>query len=249
MYNFRRHFLAVFTLFCVIILFSCSEEKEQRGEISGMEYYPISLNKSWVYQSDSIVYNKQTSSVDTFQSLIKEEVVDSFLNPQGETVFIIERFFKRAENDQWEVSDVWSSVVNNTEIRKTEENLTFVKLIFPITDNSRWDGNVYIDDNTEVNVGGETLTPYKYWDYRVESTNDIYQNETLLFNEVLSVSQARDSSEIELRFATEKYVKDVGLVYKIHRILESQCTNCPGQTWEEKAEKGYIHTLKLISYN
>ncbi len=232
-----------------LLIISCQNETEVRdGNTLGQEYFPSSIDNTWIYQSDSILYNNQLSTIDTFTSFIKEVVVDSFSNVQGETVFKIERFIKRNLDDEWEILDVWVNTISIEEVRRTEENLTFVKLVFPLRDDSRWDGNVFIDDNTEVIVGGETLTPYRYWDYKVDGVDGQYSFNGLVYNDVVTISQAKDSSEIELRYAEEFYSKNIGLVYKKQRILESQCDNCAGQTWEEKAEKGYIHTMRLIEH-
>ncbi len=239
----------IFLLLLSIILFSCEEAIEKRTDDDlGYDFYPISLGSEWIYSSDSILYNKQTSSIDTFYGFIKESVVDTFTNEQEEKVFVIERYFKRNWDDLWEISDVWSTTVSDTQVKETEENLTFVKLVFPPDLGQSWEGNAFIDMNTEVVVGGETLVPYKYWDYRVSEIGATLNFGSQTYNDVLTVTQATDSSEIELRYALEKYAKNIGMVYQELKILENQDPNTQGLTWEEKAEKGYILKMRLLEY-
>ena len=238
----------VFLGLALLVLFTaCEKEIEVITDRDlGFSYYPIAMGSEWIYSSDSILYNEQLSSIDTFQSFIKELVVDTFTNEQEENVFIIERYFKRKMDDQWEVTDVWTTTVSDSRVKETEENLTFVKLVFPPNLGQKWDGNSFIDMNTEVIVGGETLVPYKYWDYKVSEVGESLVLGDKTYSDVLSVSQATDTSEIELRYSLEKYAKNIGMVYLEQKILEYQ--EGPGETWEEKANKGYILRMKLLEY-
>ena len=44
--------------------------------------------------------------------------------------------------------------------------------------------------------------------------------------------------------------KNVGLIFKEMKILDTQCIiDCEGQPWEQKAEKGFILRMEIISHN
>ena len=55
---------------------------------------------------------------------------------------------------------------------------------------------------------------------------------------------------IELREAIEKYARNVGLIEKQMRILDTQCIiECEGEPWEVKAEKGFILKQRILEFN
>lgn len=239
------------TLLLVLIMLaaSCKKETETLDEARMMyHYFPVETGRERVYQSDSIIYLAGGTRRDTFTSFIKERVGDYYIDNEGNKVFIVERYFKRKITDPWARINSWTIRRNTTQAISTEENLTFIKLIFPPARGKSWNGNIYLDEDIRVGVGGEFVQMYKNWNYRIENTNATVSTGAGTFNDCVVVRQADINTIIDRRRVFESYAPEVGLILKEMTILDGDGsgTNLP---WEQRAKKGFIHTLRLIEHN
>jgi len=207
-----------------------------------------------IYDVDSTIYdivggNNVSVTVNSIQ--VKEEVTDSFPDNEGRTVFRIERFERNDESEEWRIKDVWTAAITERQAERTEENLRFIKLIFPVSENTNpWDGNRYIDENTVISVAGESIIIFKNWLYEYHEIGGSLNVGPFTFDDVVTVYQANEKNLIELRRSFEQYAKGVGLVNRKIEILDTQCIDpCSTQTWAEKAEKGFIVEQTIREYN
>lgn len=240
--------ITLFSTLAVIVLLSCSKETQLVDESTfGYDFFPITKGKSWVFASDSIIYDNGGTKIDTFVSFIKEEVGDSFVDETGITVYKLNRYFKRNPNDVWSKTNTWTTYTDKTRAIRTEENLKFIKLVFPLKKGLRWDGNVFLDEDIKIDVAGESIEAYKNWKHKME---EIDENFNFNGTDVKSVrvNLVDDASIIDRRKVTEYYGKGIGLLKKEMIILDSDGSR-PNDPWEKKAQKGFIHTLRLIEVN
>ena len=181
----------------LLVLHSCDNETiEVDGTIQGMEYFPIEVDKEWIYSSDSIVYDENLGIIDTLTGFIRERI--SEYNSDGS--FLIERSYKTQLNDTWEVSDIWSGRLEDTKAIRTEENLSFIKLIFPPLLNRSWDGNALFDQNVEIVIAGEPLRPYQGWNYEITALDGSYNEGEVSSDDVIDVLQVDEESFIDRRY-------------------------------------------------
>jgi hypothetical protein len=240
--------VTLFSTLAVIVLLSCGKESQPVDESTfGYDFFPIIKGKSWVYASDSIIYDNGGSKIDTFSSFIKEEIGDSFVDETGITVYKLNRYFKRNPSDVWSRTNTWTTYTDKTRAIRTEENLKFIKLVFPLKKGLRWDGNVFLDEDIIIEVAGESIEAYKNWKHKME---EIDENFNFNGTDVTSVrvNLVDDASIIDRRKVTEYYGKGIGLLKKEMIILDSDGSR-PNDPWEKKAQKGFIHTLSLIEVN
>ncbi|MDA9774551.1 hypothetical protein N9B82_06300 [Saprospiraceae bacterium] len=242
----------LFLVFITVIAFSCNDQTEPfELDAFGYDYYPVEQGMYWIYQVDSVVYSDLGAVKDTTRSYLKEEIVERFIDQLGDTIFRIEREFSPTIDYDWKVKDEWATHKEPNRVTRTEENLKYIKLVFPPKENVSWDGNSFIPEGTDLFVGGETLDFFLNWSYKILSVDQAENIAGVDYDEVVTIQNA-DSDEIDLlhrRYAVEKFAKNVGLVHKKHIILDTQCiVDCEGQTWEEKGEKGYTMEITLIEY-
>ncbi|MCC6724075.1 MAG: hypothetical protein IT258_06155, partial [Saprospiraceae bacterium] len=101
-----------------------------------------------------------------------------------------------------------------------------------------------------VTVAGESIEMFKGWDYRILQAGEAASFGALQFDETATVEESDSENLIELRRSMSTYAKGIGLVYRELWILDTQCLeNCVGQSWEEKAEKGFILKQTITNYN
>jgi len=210
-----------------LLLFSCSKEEEPTVPDTTSEYAGLAVGKYVVYDVDSIGFDDFDGSIDTSIYQIKETVDSEFTDLEGDQAFKIIRYRRDADTLAWTIIDVWSSKITGTNFQKTEENLKYIKLIFPARENKTWNGNVannllsqdyqYTAFDQPETIGGQSL------------------------EKVLTVLQY-DSPDKLIRpeFFEEKYAKGIGMVYKRSMSLVRANTIKP---W-----LGYDVTMTLSSY-
>ena len=232
---------------------------EPRPEVfQGYEYFPLEVGKFIDYQVDSIVFDDTQSgnSTDTISFFVRERIarVDE---ENGDSVYVIERLARPTMDDPWELKDVWSAELNETEAIRSEENQRFLRLSFPLDEGKTWNSTAYLDPNVDVPVGTEFIKVYSNWFAEVISlnTNGTVGDFDFNNNDLLTVYQANDTNKIEIRVMIEQYAKDIGLVYRNATILDSRCKRlgdlgpCENETWDEKAEKGFKLEQVIIGHN
>lgn len=242
-----------FFLMCLIVgvYSSCTNEIEEFPSNNMDEnFYPLSNGKYWEYQVDSTIFDNQGSTVLSSSSFVKEAIVGLLEESGDRKSYRVERSWRASANQEWKVTDIWSMGIEGNRAIKTEENLRFIKLIFPAEEGSQWDGNAFIDSSIKLEYAGETVEVFKNWDYSISDRKVKEQIGVSTYDEVVTVTQADDENVIEKRYSVEKYARDVGMVYRRMEIYDSQCIEaCVGQSWEDKAQKGFNLTQTLIAHN
>ncbi|MEL7021023.1 MAG: hypothetical protein AAGK47_05405 [Bacteroidota bacterium] len=213
----------------------------------GKAYFPITVGQTMIYQVDSINYFSNGALLDSTRSYVREEITELLTDTNGEERYKLERSVRRDSTQEWQIADVWVVSRDDAGVYRTEENLRFIKLVFPLTENRIWRHNAFIDENISVVVkSGEVMQPYINWRSSVSSLTDTVNLSNAAYTDVAVVIQADEDNLIQRRYVEENYAKDVGLIYREILILDSQNTTSTA-AWEEKAEKGFIVRQELIS--
>lgn len=222
------------------------------------EYFPLKIGKYIDYQVDSIVFDYSGASTirDSSSTFVREMVVDTFHDNTGQLLYRVERSERQNETDPWNIAYTFSQARTRTQAIRTEQNLRFLKMVFPMDRRSAWDGNVWIDKTQEIEVAGERIQPFSSWAYEVDSIDLSAHVGAFAFDSTLLITEANDTNVFERRFSRAQYAKRVGLVRREQWILDSQYCNhtpvpsdCDTRPWELKAEKGYILRQTIIAFN
>jgi len=213
----------------VIFLFSCSKDEETVVPDTSAEYAGLEVGKYVVFDVDSITYNDFDSSIDTASYQIKEMVDSKFTDLEGDEAFKLIRYRRDSATQNWLIIDVWTSKITLTNFQKTEENINYVKLIFPVREGKVWDGNSRNNSSTQD------------YEYTAVDQAEVIGGNTLA--EVLTVLQYDSPDKlINPEFFEEKFAKGVGLVYKRSSSLVRADLN-PTTPW-----LGYVVTMTLSTY-
>lgn len=220
------HVLAV-TLF-ISSAVSCSGEKEDSiiPEPEGAAFFPIDTGLTRIYAVDSIYWDDFTGTHDTLSYLIKEKIADTFKDLQGRPCLRLERYIQKQGNG-WIIDRVWSATRTRTTAEQTEDNIRYLKLVFPLRDETNWNGNVY-----------NTLPPENYRIIKMGSDTgagtSFPRTATILHGDSVG-------NRITLQYGLEKYAEGPGLIYKKKVSLTF---NFPLTT----IRSGYIYTETLTDY-
>ncbi len=223
-------------------------------------YFPLQTGKYIVYSVDSIIYDFDNTSGatrrDSSRTYVREVIGDTLRDNAGLLLYTIERYERFSPGDPWVLKSLNSAARTATQAIRTDNNLRFLSLIFPMDKRSEWDGTRWIDKDREIKIAEERMRPFTNWQYEVDIIDMPDAVGTFAFDSVLVVTEADDNNLIERRFSRAKYAKNIGLVQREQLILDSQYCNqtpppvdCSTKPWEEKAEKGYILRQTVLEFN
>lgn len=222
-----------FSLFLYPLLFlpfsSCKKDAAVDSYI-GYNYFPLNIGHEIVYDVDSIVKSGfNLGQTDTFRFQIKEVVESYFTDNEGRETARLERYKRNDSSQPWVIHKVWTANLTLNSAEKKEDNITYIKLIFPPKKNRKWNGNARNENDEQ---------EYKITDiHRAETINN------LPFDSVITVLQADEDNIVYKKFEIEKYAVNAGLVYK------EQFNGKYDLSGGSYVLKSYTHyTERIISY-
>ncbi len=199
-YNYGAVYSVVFVLGMTLIVglwtSSCKRNTGQAADLK-QEYFPTEIGNWVIY---NVVDIKHDINHDTLTYQLKEIIADDFIDNSGRRAQRIERYRRQDESDSWMISDVWHSVRTTRTAEKVEEDVRYVKLMFPVNEFKSWDGNAY--------------NQYIKWEYYYDSLDYSGSIGALNFDSLAFVTHRQNSNFVEYEQAYEVYAKHVGLVQK-----------------------------------
>ncbi|MBK9283987.1 MAG: hypothetical protein IPM51_06655 [Sphingobacteriaceae bacterium] len=212
---------------------------EDKSGLLGLEYYPTTFGKFVIYDVDSIVYTDLPVDTVIYKYRIKEKIADEFIDNEGKPAFRLERYIKvfnpnkSYDSIPWTIKEVWMINADKKSIQISERDIRYTKLVFPIQEKFSWKGNV------QNNLGD--------WDYIYDYVDKAEIINNVSLDKVLQVKQFDQRTLISWKVYTEKYAKDIGLVYREITELYSNKV-LPGIPVENRIENGILYKQKIISY-
>lgn len=238
--------LAIIT--CCILFVACEDETFVLAESSfDYEYYPLEVGHSWTYRMDSTILSNNGNLQTQSTSFIKEEIADQFINPAGDTTFVLHLSKSSLVDGNYSLAEIYQVIKTGSRVTRYEENLGFIKMFFPITVGDTLDVNLF-DHQIDINIGQDNMKPYKDWEFTVVDNRINTQVNGIQYTDVAHLQQANHENDIELRRSKELYAPHVGLIYRQMTILDTQ-NPVPTQTWLEQAEAGFTLTQTLVNHN
>jgi hypothetical protein len=244
---FRHWSFAIGNLLLLLVVFfvpSCKDEQDDFKADYEYEYYPLDSGRYIIYDVDSITYRWQptvgTDYVqyrDTIRYQLKEfyagEFFDSF---QGNLKYRIEYSKRKNENEPWQNDRVWYALKTSTSLQRQEDDLRFLKLVFPPRQDYTWDGTSLIPKTGIY----EFLTDWKFKYVDVGKPLSVNGKD---FEKTLTVTHINtgESNLLEYQYSKEIYAKGVGIIYKDWDKIEKQLV---GSSWENP-QKAVGHRLRM----
>lgn len=233
----RRGFLFIL----LIALGACSTEDPVNPD-TGLNYFPLKLGNSWVYQVEETTINQTIESKVNYD--LRVTVTDSTKNQSGNYTYTLHREKRTSESSPWQSFDTWSAGKLNNQMTQNESNTIFVKLIFPPSSGIRWNGNQYNNLPNNGNLfNGKGSDTYEI----TEFDKSIMLENGLSYPETLTVVQNNFTDAIVGHDErSEIYARDTGLIYK--EIIQLEYCTTPSCLGQQKVDKGVIYKQTLKAY-
>lgn len=169
------------------------------------EYFPVEKGTWIAYKVDSIAYNDFTQTVDTFLFYVKEIVESEFDDNEGRLNQRIERYYKDSLNGNWLINSAWYSCKLPQRVERVEDNVRYLKMIFPIANNKKWNGNAY-----------NNLPPLEY---AYKNVHENYSVSNINLDSTLIITQEDEQTLFTEKISFEVYAKHIGCIYKQHNNI------------------------------
>jgi hypothetical protein len=233
----------------ILFLAACEKQIIPAEQINlGTEYVKFETGHFIEYDVDSIKYDDLYKRVDTFYYQLRDEVAETFLDNQNRKSYVVNRFKRKNDNEKWNDEGTYYITQSSFNIEWVQDNLRFIKLIFPLKLNTTWQGNRYINNDNAV---------YKDWAYKYYNIAKPYNTGAKIYDNTISVLQVNKGAGSmdgpnpkydplllsAYTFGTETYAKNVGLVYK-------EITNWENQTGpNQKFKNGFTIIMRAKNNN
>jgi hypothetical protein len=228
----RIYFCLTFIL--MVACFASCESKKVEPDPSrlGYDYFPLETGNYTIFDVHETYYALTANPITRIYQ-VKDEVAESFTDLAGETAFKVLRYSRKDTLANWHLDSVWTAKRTLSQAIRTENNVSYVKMVFPLEAQQAWNGNA-------LNNKGQD-------DYQLEAIGKPYQLPSQAFNKTITVVQQADSSLVGLDKRKEVYAQNVGLVYR-EQIQVQLCSSTPDCLGKGKIDFGVKFYYRLNSY-
>lgn len=226
-------------IYFIIFLSACQNTLDPDEDRLGYDFFPIQLGHFIVYDVEEITYTViEDPVIERYQ--LRELILEEITDIDGERAFRLERARRNNILENWGNEIFWQTKRNTTQAIRIEDNLPFIRLVFPTEDGVTWDGNAQ--------NGEENQT------YTIQDFDRRFELDGQNYSRTLKVIQSDVCSLVELNRQMEVYSRDIGLIYKQDWQVvfkPSQIPNntfCENENVFEKPDEFLIESGKVITY-
>lgn len=244
----NKKFLPAFVLAALfsMALFSCTKQNDDKykGDFS-KAYFPLQFGRYVTYNVDSTLWNDflQVKSIHSYQ--MRYTVADTFRDNENRLSYRIDVHIRSNDTLPWQVHRVIYVTQTPTTLEYQEDNVRYIKLVYPISNNVQWKGNSLIPSDDQ---------DYQYlndWTYQYTDFGASYNDGNVYFDNTVTVleddelhndPETMPSAYADKTYSKEVYGYDVGMVYRemTHWIYD------PGVA---TFRKGYSVVMRAVDHN
>ncbi|MEZ4915655.1 MAG: hypothetical protein R2836_01570 [Chitinophagales bacterium] len=232
----------------LVLIFSCKKESYRETTDFGYNYQPNKVGYWIEYEVDSITFDNNTNpvTIDTAHYFIREVFDTTYTDASNNEAIRVEQYRKNLESDVYQINYVGNAQFTTGNFQRNFHDLRYMALTFPVREGNDWQGNIFIDVNSS--------DPYNFlnddlynWTYTYTEVDVAKEIGGFSLDSCVVVQQIDEANLFEMKYAQEIYARNIGMVYKEMKILNTQVPPS-GVPFEERAESGFILTYTLKDY-
>lgn len=247
------NYLKASSLLLIVALMGCGKETEELGAPTVAEYQPTVAGKYITYRLDSTVTINfgQSLQVNSYQE--KHQVDAQLTDNLGRPAYRVFRYLRDAAGTTaWQPAGTYFITPQANTVEVVENNLRFLKLAGPVTEDYTWRGNRFLPNDPYVGYEFSNDDGMVDWDFSYSDVGRPAVINGKNFANTVTVTQVKDSSNFPvtapffgyLNYAVDVYAKGVGLVRQDLRMFEYQPPSSPRPGF-----KGFGLRRTVIDYN
>lgn len=239
-----------YILIISLFVFACKKETETIELNYDYQLLPLEIGRYIEYKGDSIEYNYFFSQVKRSRSFyLKESIKDTSRDNLNRLRYEISVQMRFDTSQPWGIEKIHYIVPTKKSVERVEDNLRYIKLIFPNKINDEWNPNIYITQKIPyISQLDSSLNIINTKSILV--AKDIqYTNSFRSFDSTSTIVNLMDSTAINYFKLTERYAKNIGLVYfeRWNVIAKDPGANLT-LPWIDRARQGFYLKLEAIKY-
>ena len=157
----------------------------------------------------------------------------AYTDVTGQAAHSIRRYRRMTESQPWQADSLWSARVTANEAIRTENGRDLIKLVFPVHDQLRWNGN-------RRNAAGED-------EYEIRNNGQPFRVLDKPFDQTVTVVAQDDSTLLGQDKRVEVYARQVGLIYK-ERLQLVYCSSTPACVGKTQIAYGLRQRYRIRQY-
>jgi hypothetical protein len=209
--------LGIAVAICLLQL-SCGKQTDNFSTASISSLLPLKVGNVFWYRLDSTVVTNFGAQLVTKSYIAKDSVVNTFTDNIGRKAFTLFRYLTDTLQLQpYTYNATYVYFIDSNKIEWLNDNLKFIVLANPLSTNTSWKGNAFIQPRNIT-----TNTRYADWDYTYTAIDADFTTRKGIIKNTTTVLQIADSTAPIFNpnvlygktYSAEVYAKGIGLVYK-----------------------------------
>lgn len=233
--------IGLFLGFIFLLTFSACNKKDTVEINYNYEYYPYSIGHYVTYRVDSIFYTYSNPNYfrDTARYELKELIADTLYDNENALNYKIELYRRADSSAAWAIWKVWYLKPTVTNVQKVEDDIRFIKLVFPPQESAEWNGNIYVPTT-------DPYTVYRDWNYVYSNVHQPYSINGFNFDSTLTVTAVDVTNNLITKtLHREVYAKNVGMIYREWEDLHKGVSG----TFDQNTTNGFRIRMRIIDHN
>jgi hypothetical protein len=210
-------------LFAVLQFFACCKKPaNQNFQINYQySYYPIDSGHYIIYNVDSVAfdYDGINYNRDTVQYQMMAVFGDTIHDLLDSVNFLVTYYTRPNASAQWGSPYISYGLRTQTNLQVVENDIRFIKMVFPPQLNETWNGNLYVPIDNNPN---SAYTIFENWNYYYENIDTDMVLNGLTYNKTIEVSEVNSINQLTKEVRTEIYAQNVGLIYEEWESLSKE---------------------------
>jgi len=170
-------------------------------------YFGLVPGRFIVYNVREIVHDEMADiKHDTLNYQLKTLIGDTITDNAGRIARQFLRFKRLNSSQNWQLSDVWTTLIDGNYAELTEENQRIIKMLFPVSSKTTWNANVF-NVNSSLDCFYDKI-------HESLSLNGISYDSTVL------VEQENVRNLVEFKRKYEVFGNRIGLISKYFKDLK-----------------------------
>ncbi len=198
-------------------------------------YFPL-VSGSWNQYAVTFINIDAPSNVnDTIRYQLLIKYMDWYLNAANDSMIRIVLEIRDSSHNSWKPFGVWQAGIKDRDAIQIEENIKYVKIKFPVTMDSKWNGDIY-----------NRLDTLNQYNYLVTSLDISEAIGNLNFDSVLTITQKDKFSNIDKVYFFEKFALGIGLIEK--QMVDIRTDTVDTTPIEQRTTKGTQYFQKIVAF-
>ncbi|HMH22135.1 MAG TPA: hypothetical protein VK563_10175 [Puia sp.] len=246
----------------LLVAVSCKKQTDTTFKATDPASYfmPLQTGKYITYRLDSLTFYYYGLNDTVTSYLAKDSVEGPIEDALGRPAWRVVRYLNDTTgNGPWTPAETYMVIPTSSTVEVVENNLHFIKLAYPVTEGSTWNGNSYLSKNPYQDLFLFSATDNinaQLWNFAYQQVNKPFSVNNKMYDSTLSVLEVADSSNVPIvdpstfaskTYWSDVYAKNIGLIYRRTQLWEYQAPSADGL--QSSYKLGFELTLAIIDHN